>query len=95
MLYEEREAVLEEIVRSFLEGDALEAVEETLVALLEFLGEGFVSIICAGSHIDGHSEGRAKSHCCEEGGQFAIVAVLETSEVAGPSGVELSGERDL
>ena len=51
MLDEVGECVLEEIVRSLFEGNSSEAVEETLVSLLQLLREGLIGVVGPGGHV--------------------------------------------
>lgn len=42
MLDEEREGVLEEVIRTLLKGNSFECIPETFVSFLELLREGLV-----------------------------------------------------
>lgn len=55
MLHVERESALEEIVRSFFEGDSFKGVKPTLVSFLQFLRESFVGLVSSGSHVQQNS----------------------------------------
>lgn len=54
---EEGEAVFEEVVGSFFKGDSEESIPVARVASLEFLGEGFVSVVGHSGGFEGDSDG--------------------------------------
>lgn len=67
MLHVEWESALEEIVRSFFEGNSFKGVKPALVSLLQFLREGLISIISSGSHIQQNSSRRCDNSCSKDG----------------------------
>jgi len=90
VLDEERQSVAEQVVRSFLEWDSAEGVEETGVSLLEFGRESAICSVGSESHFSSDCEGRGYEESCKDCWHSSVIAVLETSEVVLPAGVELS-----
>ena len=95
VLDEERQSVAEQVIRSFLEWDSAEGVEETGVSLLELGRESAICSVGSESHFASDCEGRGDEEGCQDCWHPSVIAVLETSEVVLPAGVELSKACDL
>ena len=95
MLDEERQSVAEQVIGSFLEWDSAEGVEETGVSLLELGRESAICSVGSESHFAGDCEGWGDEESCQDCWHSSVDAVLETSEVVLPAGVELSKACDL
>lgn len=83
--HDDREGVLEEVVRTFLEGDADERVQIAGVSTLQFLGERLITIVSQTSEFERHGDRRGDRSREHRGGNLSQEVEFESSENSLPA----------